>query len=98
MTSINIVNNEKENRFEYIVEGELAELQYKIRNNNMYFMHTGVPKSMKGQGIGEAIVKQGLEYAVAQNLNIVVYCPFVKTYLERHPEYTERISEIVYKV
>jgi len=50
-------------------------------------MHTFVPESLEGRGLASALAKFALEYAKGKNLQVIVYCPFVATYLKRHPEY-----------
>ncbi|MEQ8926858.1 MAG: GNAT family N-acetyltransferase [Fulvivirga sp.] len=87
-----IVNNKTNYQFETIVEGEKAELQYRIRNNTLYYMHTWVPESIEGRGIASSLAKFGLEYARRKNYQIVIYCPFVVAYVKKHPEYLELLN------
>ena len=82
-----IVNNKTNGQFESIVNGHKAELQYRIRENTVFFMHTSVPKEIEGQGVASALAKFGLDYAVQNGHQIVVYCPFVVQYVKRHMEY-----------
>jgi predicted GNAT family acetyltransferase len=54
--------------------------------------HTEVPKELEGRGIGSALVRGLLEIARAQGLKVQAVCPFVKAYLDRHPEYADLLS------
>ena len=85
----NIINNEKDNQFELQLENEKALVAYKPFTNGIAFLHTEVPASMEGKGIGSALAKHVLEYAKTNHLKIVVYCPFIQMYMRRHPEYNE---------
>ena len=85
-----VTNNERRQQFEVRSGDYLAELQYRIREGKMYFLHTGVPKPLAGQGIASKLAKTALTYANEHKYEIVVYCPFVKGYLERHPEYLNK--------
>lgn len=58
----------------------------------MVLMHTFVPPSSRGTGAGSEFVKQALEYIRSQGLKIIVYCPFIKSYLERHPGYADLVD------
>jgi uncharacterized protein len=49
-------------------------------------MHTEVPISQRGKGVGEQIVKFALEYARQNQLRVIPSCKFVQAYLKRHPE------------
>jgi predicted GNAT family acetyltransferase len=58
----------------------------------MVLMHTLVPEAHRGQGIGAALTKYVLDYARAQHLKIIVYCPFVIKYMKDHPEYNDLLN------
>jgi predicted GNAT family acetyltransferase len=89
-----VVNNKKEFCFEIALpDGEYARLTYRWLKGNMVLMHTLVPASQRGKGVGAVLVKYVLDYVRAQNLKAIVYCPFVAKYLESHPEYKDIIEE-----
>lgn len=87
-----IVNNEKENQFELILEEGKALVAYTLFDGGITFLHTEVPASMEGKGVGSALAKYVLEYAKTNHLKIVVYCSFIQMYLRRHPEYNELLA------
>ncbi len=85
-----IVNNKKEYRFEIPFEdGEYATLTYRWLKGSMVLMHTLVPAANRKKGVGAALVKYVLDYARAQHLKIIVYCPFVARYMKMHLEYND---------
>lgn len=75
----------------FVVEqaGQTAELTYRggADGSAIVFTHTGVPTALEGRGIGSALAKAGLEYARANNLEVVPVCSFIRSYIERKPEY-----------
>ena len=87
-----ITNNTVNQQFEVREEDHLAVLQYRMRGERMYFMHTGVPDALGGRGIAAALAKHGLEYARANGHQIVVYCPYVQAYMKRNPEYNDLLA------
>ena len=88
-----IINNKKLFRFEIAMpDGEIAELDYRWLKGSMVLMHTIVPTSARGQGIGGKLVKYVLDYVRQQGLKIIVYCPFVTKYMEAHPEYNDLVD------
>ncbi len=89
---VQVVNNPAEDRFETKVDGHLAILQYEREPRKIVFLHTEVPDELEGQGIGGQLAKTGLEYARAERLHVVSYCPFVTSYIQRHPEYQPLLS------
>lgn len=88
-----IINNTVNEQFEVRQAGHLAVIQYRVRHGRMYFMHTGVPQALGGQGIAAALARRALAYAREQAYKIVVYCPYVAAFLKRHPEYDDLIDE-----
>lgn len=79
-------NNEAEHRYELEVEGQLTLAAYEIRDGTITFTHTEVPKALEGRGIGSKLVEAALDDARAQGLKVVPACPFVKHYMDKHPE------------
>jgi predicted GNAT family acetyltransferase len=91
METLNIINNEQRQQFQLEVEGELASLEYRLYEGMIMLMHTEVPAALGGRGIGSALAEYALNYARANHLPVKVYCPFVVTYVKRHPEYQDII-------
>jgi uncharacterized protein len=87
--SNNVRDNTERNRFELDADGHIAFSNYKRSNGLLTILHTEVPKELEGRGIGSALVRGLLEIARAQGLKVHAVCPFVKNYLDRHPEYSD---------
>ena len=82
-----IIHQEEANQFKLEKEGLTAFIEYHIQDKNMIFSRTFVPAQLEGLGIGTALVKHALDYALAHQLKIVPHCSFVRIYVERHTEY-----------
>lgn len=87
-----VVNNESARRFEITVDGHTGFLQYARTAERINLLHTEVPPELGGRGIGATLAKAALDYARQARLEVVATCPFVKKYLERHPEYAELLA------
>ncbi len=81
-----VVHNEQENQFEMRVPGGLAVLGYIPMPDGMDLVHTKVPEEDEGAGHGSALVRAAFDHARKANKRIVPTCPFVKAYLEKHPD------------
>ena len=84
---MDVVNNESSRRFESSADGHTAFLQYARSTGRIELLHTEVPPALGGRGIGGLLAKAALEFAREESLKVTATCPFVKSYVERHPEY-----------
>ena len=91
MTDTPIINNEEKNRFEAHVDQHLAELTYYYSRDSIVFTHTGVPDPISGRGVASRLAQTALDYAREQDLKVVPLCPFVASYITRHPEYQDLV-------
>lgn len=92
-TAYEIEHNAARGCFYTVVDGLQSVADYRIEDGRMLFTHTGVPQALEGRGIAAALVKQAFEWARAQQLQVVPLCSYVRTYLQRHPEYQELAAE-----
>jgi predicted GNAT family acetyltransferase len=88
-----VTHNQAEHRFEIAVDGRTAFLEYHLGRDFVSLVHTEVPTEMEGRGIGGKLAKAGLEFARGANLKVIPSCPFVASYIRRHPEYLELVME-----
>lgn len=92
MNKVDVVNNEAAQRFEVTIDGQVAVSEYRLSNGQIIFTHTEVPEALEGQGIAGQLVKVGLEHARENGLRVVPMCPFVTSYIRRHPEYQSLVT------
>jgi uncharacterized protein len=84
-----VIDNRARHRFELEVEGHLAATYYKLDGDVITFVHTEVPSELGGKGIGSKLVKGALDQVRAAGLKVVAQCPFVKAWIEKHPDYAD---------
>jgi uncharacterized protein len=84
-----ITNNKTEHRFELAIDGHVAMSYYEIADGVVTFTHTEVPPELGGKGIGSKLIKGALDQVRADGLKVIAMCPFVKAYLEKHPDYAD---------
>lgn len=90
-----VVNNKEKNRFEVVSGSQLSQLVYIMRGEDTIdLVHTEVPEDLSGQGIGSALVTTALTYARENDLKAIPSCPFVASYVQRHPEWNDVVTEV----
>jgi uncharacterized protein len=87
-----VVNNRAHQRYELVVEGHLAATCYKLSDGVITFIHTEVPPELGGKGIGSALIRGALDQVQAEGLKVIPECPFVKAYIDKHPEYADLLK------
>jgi uncharacterized protein len=68
-------------------------VSYRLEPGRISFMHAEIDPSIEGQGLGSRLVKFALDDARARGLEVLPFCPFVKVYIERHPDYRALVPE-----
>ena len=86
---LEVTNNKERLQFEIHVGDQLARLKYRIGEETIELIHTEVPKSLSGRGFGAQLAHTALEFAAAHRLQVIPTCPYVQTYLKRHPDYSK---------
>ena len=94
MTTIR--DNPAESRWELLIDDELAvfsayhdSLHSRAGHDNTRraFTHTETQPGFEGRGLATELVRAALDDAKARGLEINPVCPFVRAYLDQHPEY-----------
>lgn len=86
-TESSVIDNPQENRFELAVDGQTAVLNYERSPRSLVLVHTEVPASLRGHHAGDRLIEGAIAHAREQGLRIVAVCPFVRSYLRKHPEH-----------
>lgn len=91
--SLDIHHNKTAQQFFSIIDGRMATLDYKFAKDKktLDYYSTFVPEELRGKKIGEEIVKFAMDYAKNNHYKIMPSCPFVKRFIERHPDYQSLI-------
>jgi predicted GNAT family acetyltransferase len=82
-------DNSNLHRFELDTDGHLAFSEYKRADGVLTILHTEVPKELDGRGMGSMLIRGVLDTARAEGLKVKPVCPFARSYVERHPEYSD---------
>jgi hypothetical protein len=93
MEPITVTHNKARQRYEVLLpDGDHAVIAYEMMGDKMGLMHTVVPEAHEGKGIAGTMAKFALEEAKEQGIKVLPYCPYIQTYVKRHPEYNDIIA------
>ena len=81
-------------RYEAQVDGQPAGfLTYRRAPDRTVLVHTEVDDRFGGRGVGSALVRAALDGERALDRQIEPRCPFVATFVRRHPEYADLVPD-----
>lgn len=86
--AIDIHHEPAAHRFVARTAGVEAVLEYDaVDAKTLDYHHTFVPPVLRGSGIASQLTEHALLYARDNGLKVRPTCPFVASYVQRHPEF-----------
>lgn len=82
----------KGNRFEIDLGDISAYANYHLSGKVITIFHVYTPPEFRGKGIAAQLAKYALDYARDNNLKVVPQCPYMRDYIEKHPEYQDLLA------
>ncbi|MBY8855503.1 N-acetyltransferase [Nocardia sp. CA2R105] len=91
-TPSSVVRNDAQLRYEIWYQDRLAGFaEYRERENDTVFIHTEVDTEYAGKGLGGILAEAAIEDVVERGRTIVPRCPFIKSWLDKHPQYDDHV-------
>ena len=80
-------------RYEISIDGKLAGFTLFTVDGDVAIMpHTEIDPAYKGQGLATTLIETALVDARARGLTVVPRCPFVREFIDDHPEYQDLLA------
>ena len=67
-------------------------LVYRLGDSVITLVHTEVDPAHSGQGHAATLARGALDDARSRGLAVVPSCPYVASYIEKHPEYADLVA------
>lgn len=91
---VEVVNDPAERRYEALSDGKVVGvIDYVLDGDTITLVHTIVPAEFEGQGIASQLARFAIDDSRAAGHHIIPKCPFVASYVTRHPETLDVIVE-----
>jgi predicted GNAT family acetyltransferase len=94
MTEPIVVNHDAEHhRFTIAVDGAAAGMtEYQQAGDHLLAItHTRIEAGFEGRGLASQLISQTLEELRRQQLSVLPFCPFVKAFIAKNPEYLDLV-------
>ena len=94
MVTTLVKRNDDAGRYEITVDDQLAGfVTFRESGDVITFVHTETESEFKGQGVASTLVREALGDARARSLRVIPRCPFVRSFIDDHPEYQDLLAE-----
>ncbi|MBB4772438.1 GNAT family N-acetyltransferase [Actinomadura livida] len=86
---INVTRSPARRRYEAIVGDTTVAgfIDYEETSELIVLTHTEVAPAYEGQGVASTLARAALDEIRERNLKALVICPYIITWLRKHPEY-----------
>ena len=92
--SVTVSENPEKSRYEVYEAGDLAGFtEYHRYGNEIAFIHTEVDPKFGGRGLAGRLVQDALDDARKRGLAVLPFCPYVRRFIQRHPEYQDLVPD-----
>ena len=85
-------DNAARSRFELDADGVVSFMNYRLAGMVMSLDHTETPLAARGRGLASRLVQGALDQIRARGIKITPRCPFVRAYVDRHPDYQDLLA------
>ncbi|MFD8417616.1 GNAT family N-acetyltransferase [Streptomyces sp. NPDC059650] len=89
-----VVDATDRSRFEIFDGDDLAGFaEYQRTESQIAFTHTQIDPRFQGQGLAGVLARAALDSAKAEGLAVLPFCPFIRQWISRHPEYVDLVPQ-----
>ncbi len=88
-----VTNNEADSRYEIHLDGTVVGFaDYTVGPGVIAIPHTEVDPAFEGRGLGSRLARAALDDIRQRGMRVAPHCPFIATYIRRHPEYADLVA------
>lgn len=80
-------------RFSMLVDGETCVLEFRRSGDVVSMNSVRVPDAVGGRGLAGKLTRHALDWARSEGLKVKPICPYVKSWIDRHPDYQDLVVD-----
>ena len=89
-----VTDNPAASRYELHVGGALAGfVNYHLSGQRISLIHTEIEPGFQGAGLAAHLARYSLDDARKRHLAVLPSCPYIRSWLKKHPEYLDLVPE-----
>lgn len=91
---VDVVDDTDGSAYRATIDGDRAGVLSYVRSDGVIdLQHTAVPDEFGGKGVGSALIRFALDEARRSGERVVPTCPFVQSYLDKHPDQRDLLAD-----
>jgi uncharacterized protein len=91
---VSVMDNPRASQFELRANGVLAGyVTYRDARSGRAFEHTVIATEYQGMGLASQLIRSALNEARATGRTVLPLCPFVRSFIQRHPAYVDLVGQ-----
>jgi predicted GNAT family acetyltransferase len=91
MSEVTVVRRDAD--YEVAVDGVVAGHSFfELHGHTVVFTHTEVDPAFEGHGVGGKLARAALDDVRARGEHVIARCPFIKAFIEKHPDYQDLLT------
>lgn len=91
LSHFSILHDKNKKSFILDINGEVANVDYQLKNDKMYLIHSEVPYHLRGKGIGKVLVEKTFEQLTKEGYTAVAICSYIQAVAKR----SERWNKVI---
>ncbi|HEX2790486.1 MAG TPA: GNAT family N-acetyltransferase [Steroidobacteraceae bacterium] len=88
-----VTDNPARSRYELVLDGGIAFIDYHRIGNLRVLTHSEVPPALRGRGIGAQLTAGALQLAREQGERVEARCSYVAQFIARNPQYQDLLRQ-----
>ena len=91
---VSVRDDPRASQFELRVNGVFAGyVTYRDARSGRAFEHTVIATEYQGMGLASQLIRSALDEARAAGRTVLPFCPFVRSFIQRHPAYIDLVGQ-----
>lgn len=89
---LELEHDQEKQKFVLTINEEEAWVEYQVKNDVLYLIHSEVPYALRGRGIGKVLVEKTFEKLTSEGRNAVAVCSYIRAVASRSEKWQDRIQ------
>lgn len=87
------IEHDKANKqLSLLADGHKAVVDYVIKDDKAYLLHSEVPSALRGKGVGKVLVERTFEKMHEEGYEMVAVCSYIKLIAQRSKQWKDIVG------